>query len=414
MLRGLAAVALLAAGCAPGDGRTLLTVDLFGEFGYERLYREYEAAHPEIRVRQRRISVLDDYAPRLRQRIATGHGAGDVVALEEGLLPAFLRRPERFVDLSAYGGRALEPYFLPWKWRMGVAADGRLVGLGTDIGPLALCYRPDLFARAGLPTARDAVARLWPTWDAYYRTGLAFERRLPGVRWLDGPTAVFRAALLQEAGRGPGFTYFDRSGRLVFASNPAVRTAFATALRFERARLTADLQVFTPSWQTALRRDRFATVPCPAWMLGGLAAFSGGRGRWDVATAPGGAGSWGGSWLAVPRQTRHPARAAALAAFLTSPHGQVAAFRARSTFPSSPQAARDPVVAGSANAFFGGAPTGRIFGAVAARVRPVYLGPRNEDVRVAVDDVLLSVGQGRLAARDAWPRAVRAAAKAAR
>ena len=49
-----------------------------------------------------------------------------------------------------------------------MTADGKqLIGLGTDVGGMAMCYRTRPVRKAGLPTDRDAVAKLWPTWDDY-------------------------------------------------------------------------------------------------------------------------------------------------------------------------------------------------------------------------------------------------------
>jgi cellobiose transport system substrate-binding protein len=47
-------------------------------------------------------------------------------------------------------------------------------------------------------------------------------------------------------------------------------------------------------------------------------------------------------------------------------------------------------------------------------VKPVHLGPKNEDVRAAVENVLISVGQGKVKPDEAWSKAVDAAKKAAR
>ncbi|TDB90225.1 carbohydrate ABC transporter substrate-binding protein [Actinomadura sp. KC216] len=431
MRRGLgtAMAAVLAGGLAVGcggdndggggsdGGPVELTVDVFGEPGYDALYKQYEQSHPNVTIKQRKVSSLDEYKPRIQQWMATGSGAGDVVMLEEGILPLYMQQRTKFVNLFDHGGKALEQNFLPWKWQMGVSPDGgQLVGLGTDVGPLAMCYRKDLFEKAGLPTERDEVGELWPTWDAFLSTGQKFQEKVPGSKWLDGPTAVFRATVLQNAGSGPGHSFFDKEDRLVFDSNPAVKQAFDTTLRFEQAKLTADMSIFTPPWQTALKRDTFATVPCPSWMLGGIEEFSGdaGKGKWDVATTPGGSGYWGGSWLAVPKQTKHAKAAAELAKFLTSPQGQVGAFKEAKVFPSSPQAARDPAVSGTKSAYFGDAPIGQIFGQLVAAVKPVHLGPKNEDVRAAVENVLISVGQGEQKPEDAWSKSVEEAEKAAR
>ncbi|GAA2586841.1 ABC transporter substrate-binding protein [Actinomadura fulvescens] len=418
MLAGLLAAVT---GCGGDDGesggKVELTVDVFGEFGYDQLYKQYEAAHPNIKIKQRKVDTLDNYKPRLQQWIATGSGAGDVVALEEGILPLYMQQSGKFVNLLDHGAASMQSGFLPWKWQMGMSPDGKqLIGLGTDIGPLGMCYRKDLFKKAGLPTERDAVSKLWPTWDGYYETGQKFQGKVSGTKWLDGPTAVFRTTVLQNAGSGPGYSFFDKSDNLVFDTNPAIKTAFDTALKFEAAKMTSDMSIFTPPWQTALKRDTFATIPCPSWMLGGIEEFSAGfgKGKWDVATVPGGSGYWGGSWLAVPKQSKHAKEAADLAKFLTNPQGQVAAYKDKNVFPSSPQAAQDPAVAGNTSAYFGEAPVGKIFGDMAAQVKPVYLGPKNEDVRSAVENILIAVGQGKVKPEEAWAKAVEAARKAAR
>lgn len=424
----LAGMLAVATACGGNDNKTssggstkaaepiTLTVDVFGEFGYENLYKQYEAAHPGITIKQRKVSSLDDYKPRIQQWIATGSGAGDVVALEEGILPTYMQQSNKFVNLFDYGGKNLQGNFLPWKWQMGITPQGQLIGLGTDIGPIGMCYRTDLFKKAGLPTARDDVTKLWPTWDAFFTTGQKFMQKVPDTKWLDGPTAVLRATLLQNAGAGPGYTFFDKSNNLVFDTNPAVKQSFDTALKFEQAKMTSDMAIFTPPWQTALKRNTFAAIPCPSWMLGGIEQFSGsfGKGKWEVAGIPGGGGYWGGSWLAVPKQTKHPKEAAALAEFLTSPQGQIGAFKDKNTFPSSPQAEQDTAVSGYKNPYFNDAPVGQIFGSMASQVKPVYLGPKNEDVRAAVENVLIAVGQGKVKPNEAWAKAVDAAKKAAR
>jgi cellobiose transport system substrate-binding protein len=429
MRRGLgtAMAVLLAGGLAAacggndkkdsGSGPVTLTVDVFGEVGYDQLYKQYEQSHPGVTIKQRKVSSLDEYKPRIQQWMATNSGAGDVVMLEEGILPLYMQQRAKFLNLFDYGGKALQDKFLPWKWQMGLSPDGKqLVGLGTDVGPLAMCYRKDLFKKAGLPTDRDAVGKLWPTWDAFQQTGQKFQQKVSGSKWLDGPTGIFRATVLQNAGAGPGYSFFDKDDNLVFDTNPAVKQAFDTALKFEESKLTSDMSIFTPPWQTALKRDTFATVPCPSWMLGGIEQFSGstGKGKWDVATTPGGSGYWGGSWLAVPKQTKHAKQAAALAEFLTSPQGQAGAYKSANTFPSSPQAEQDPAVAGATSAYFNDAPVGKIFGDLVAAVKPVHLGPKNEDVRAAVENVLISVGQGKVKPADAWSKAVDEAKKAAR
>ena len=117
------------------------------------------------------------------------------------------------------------------------------------------------------------------------------------------------------------------------------------------------------------------------------------KGKWDIATVPGDGGNWGGSFLAVPKQSKHQEEAVELAKFLTSPEAQIEAFKAVGNLPSSPQALDDPAVTGQKNEYFSNAPTGEIFGAGAKELKPIYLGPKNQAVRDAVENALRSVEQ---------------------
>lgn len=152
----LATILVAATGCggddgsdsAGGDGgKVALTVNLFGNFGYQELYKQYEASHPNVTITERGTgSDLSNYTPALTKNLAAGSGAGDVVALEEGIMIQFKQQAQRFVDLGQYGGNDDKANFLPWKFEGGQTADGKkLIGLGTDVGSMGMCYRRDLF-----------------------------------------------------------------------------------------------------------------------------------------------------------------------------------------------------------------------------------------------------------------------------
>ncbi|GAA2498194.1 hypothetical protein Ahu01nite_037770 [Winogradskya humida] len=177
LVAGLTLLTALA-GCgttgAADDKRITLTVDDFGSFGYKQLLREYEAAHPELRVVER-TTAFTKHHELLTQRLDAGKGTGDVVAVEEGYVVEFRNRSADFVNLLDLGAGDLKSNWLPWKWEATLSADGTgQMGLGTDVGGLAMCYRPDLFKAAGLPTDRESVAKLWPTWEKYIAAGQRF------------------------------------------------------------------------------------------------------------------------------------------------------------------------------------------------------------------------------------------------
>src|SRR5258705_2802805 len=209
-----------------------LIVDTFGEFGYDELVKQYEA-NTGIKVELRKTAQLGDYRPKLVRYLATGKGAGDVVALEEGIINEFKINPANWVDLAPLVGD-LSSNYLPWKYDLGKAADGKLMGLPTDVGSLAVCYRRDLFQAAGLPADRDAVSALWPTWDKFIETAQKY-RTAAGKGMLDSVTTAASAVIFQVGGES--FYNADNelySGdakpeNLVAAKSVAVKQAWDTA-----------------------------------------------------------------------------------------------------------------------------------------------------------------------------------------
>ncbi|MEV4491460.1 extracellular solute-binding protein [Micromonospora coxensis] len=426
--RRLAAVALVATTALLGttacggdeaaeDGPITLTVDVFGQFGYEELYKEYMASHPGVKIVERGTgSNLDEYSPKLTQWLAAGKGAGDVVAIEEGLLVEYKANPQNFVNLLDHGGAELKGNFLEWKWNQGLTADGKqLIGLGTDVGGIAMCYRKDLFAKAGLPTERDEVSKLWPTWQDYIKVGEQFKAKNTGASFLDGATNTFNTVLLQAAGNSTGYSYYDTSGNLVVDSNPAVKQAYDTTMDIIDSGLSGKYGSWSEEWVSAFKQSKFATITCPAWMTGVIEGNAGeaAKGKWDVADIPGDGGNWGGSFLAVPKQSKHQAEAIELAKFLTSAKGHVGAFKAKGALPSSPQGLQDPAVVDSTNAYFSGAPVGKIFAEGAKTLKPVYMGPKNQAVRTEVENAVRTVDLGQRTPEQGWTDAVNNAKKAA-
>ncbi|MFC7548125.1 extracellular solute-binding protein [Plantactinospora sp. GCM10030261] len=400
-----------------GDGTITLTVDVFSQFGYQDLYQQYMADHPNIKIVERGTGTnLDEYSPKLTQWLAAGSGAGDVVAIEEGLLVEYRANPGNFVNLFDHGAGDLKGNYLDWRWNQGLAEDGKyLMGLGTDVGGMAMCYRKDLFEKAGLPTDRAEVSKLWPTWEAYIETGKKFAAANTGASFLDAATNTFNTILLQTAGNSTGYSYYDTSDNLVVDSNPAVREAYDTTVKIIDSKLSGAFGAWSNEWVAAFKQAKFATIACPAWMTGVIEGNAGpeAKGKWDIASVPGNGGNWGGSVLAVPKQSKHKKEAIELLKFLTSPEGQIGAFKSKGNLPSSPQALDDPAVKDATNPYFSDAPVGQIFGAGARSLKPVYMGPKNQAVRTEVENAVRTVELGQRSPADGWTDAVNKAKSAA-
>lgn len=278
-----------------------------------------------------------------------------------------------------------------------------------------MCYRKDLFAKAGLPTDREAVSKLWPTWADYIKVGEQFKAKNTGASFLDAATNTFNTILLQTAGNTTGYSYYDTSNNLVVDSNPAVKQAYDTTMDIIDSGLSGKYGSWSEEWVSAFKQSKFATIACPAWMTGVIEgnAGPGAKGKWDIAQVPGNGGNWGGSFLAVPKQGKHQAEAIELAKFLTSAKGQIGAFKAKGPLPSSPQALADPAIVDSTNAYFSAAPVGKIFAEGAKSLKPVYMGPKNQAVRTEVENAVRTVELGKRSPEQGWTDAVGNAKKAA-
>ncbi len=403
------AVVLVFAGCGggSGDGKLRLTVATFGEFGYEPLFAEYERAHPGVDV-VGRVADFDAHHKGLITALAAGNGAADVVAIEEQYLPRLRRSVGQFADLSRFGADRLRDRWAPWKWAQGVSDDGKVViGLGTDMGGLAMCYRRDLFERAGLPTDRDAVAALWPTWEAFAEVADRFAGKVPDTAFVDAAETVYTAVINQAEEN-----YFAKADDSFIAdTNPNVKRAFTIAGALGAKGRTAKVSPFTQPWNVAINQGRFAAITCPAWMLAQIkeAGGDGGAGKWDVTTVPGGGGNWGGSYLTVPAQGAHQEEAYRLAEWLTAPEQQRKLFVDGGFLPSEPEVYRDPVVLEHTDPYFGDAPVGKLFAASSDTVRPNYRGVRDADVRPVFGRALGRVENGAQTVDEAWEQAVREA-----
>jgi len=414
----VAAVGLTACGSdsdadASDGGETKLRVNVFGNFGYEDLYEQFEADHPGVTIVESAEGDLGQYNTQLAQKIAAGSGAGDVVAIEEGQVVNFLQTPENFVNMQDHGSNDNKDQWLPWKYDQATTSDGAYtIGLGTDVGGMAMCYRRDLFEKAGLPTDREEVSALWPTWDDFITAGEQFQEGIGDdkVHFVDSATNTYNSILMQSGDE----TYFDHDNNLIIESNPAVQEAWDQSLAMVDAGLSAKLKSFSNEWNAGFKNGSFATVACPAWMTGYIEEQSGpdNAGKWDIANVPGGGGNWGGSFLAVPSKSENQDLAIELAQFLTSAEGQLSAFDAVGNLPSNPTVYEDPDVVGKTNAYFSDAPVGQIFVSGATNLEPVYLGKNNQPVRDAVENALRSVESGDVSPEDGWNAAVDDAEKA--
>jgi cellobiose transport system substrate-binding protein len=240
---------------------------------------------------------------------------------------------------------------------------------------MAICYRKDLFEKAGLPTDREELAKLWEgDWAKFVEVGRDFQKGAPkDVTFMDSPGGLLNAILSSETEK-----FYNAEGEVIYKTNPAVKDAFdLTANAAEEGLIGKQVQ-FQPAWDTTIA----------------------------IAKAPK-SGNWGGSFLSVPKAGKNTDEAAKLAAWLTAPEQQAKLFAVQGSFPSAPSTYEGDKVLSAKNDMTGDAPIGQIF-ADAAKSSPVQvIGPKDQIIQQGLtDNGVILVTQGKSAA-DAWSNAVK-------
>ena len=379
-----------------GEGEKL-TITTFGEFGYDDLIAQWNSEHPDIQVEQTKVSLWDDWKNEVNTDLQAGSGLPDVVAIEGDFMPAILAAPDRWVDLSSPD---VEGRWLDFKEQAATTSDGQLLGYATDAGPEAICYRADLFAKAGLPTDRKDVAALMTTWDDYFSLGEQFVDKVPGTKWYDASGSIAQAMLNQVA------YPFEEADNTVNIDNDGLKQVWETVTGYADT-LSTQVPQWSDDWTANFKSDGFATLPCPGWMRSNIRDNTGDPApkgvKWDIADVfPGGGGNWGGSFLTVPKTSTHQAEAQEFAAWITAPEQQLAIFQSLGNFPSQVAALDDPALLSTNDPYFDNAPAGQIFSdrAAAIDVQP-YHGPLYSDILGKFQDAITRVDQG-TSPDDSW------------
>ena len=423
LLRGTAAAAVAAfmlVGCSPAPAPAptdtgsaapsepaepiTLTVSVFNEMGYEDVVGEYTKVHPNVTVKLDRAATSDEAREKYMSGIAAGSGMADVAAVEVDWLPEIMESADALADLT---DPEVDGRWLDWKVAQATTADGKLVGYGTDIGPEGVCYRADLFEKAGLPTDREEVAKaLGTTWDDYFALGKQFTAK-SDAGWYDSADAIFQGMVNQVA--NPFSSTMPEETLIPLDQNTEMKALYDQLMQSTEDGLSAHLQQWQPDWQNAFQNNGFATMLCPGWMLGVIEGNAKGVEGWDIANAfPGGGGNWGGSFMTVPAQGKNVEAAKELAKWLTAPEQQMKAFLAKGTFPSQVEALASPELAAVTNAFFNDAPTGKILSERAKAVTVVpFKGPNYFAYRSAIANAINRVDVDKTHnAEDSWAIAV--------
>ncbi|MDX3057907.1 extracellular solute-binding protein [Streptomyces sp. NE06-03E] len=417
---GLTAAALLLTGCgdsgsdsdeADADGNITLTVADFGQFGYKeaKLFEKYHELHPNITVKANTAAEEPVYYTKFLQQLNTGSGLADIQGIEVGRVKELVdTKADAFADLSKVVDSS---QWVNWKALQATTDEGKVIGAGTDIGPMSICYRRDLFEKAGLPTDREEVAaKLTGGWEDYLKLGEEYKKKAPkGTFFMDSASAMYNGVVSSNSEQ-----YYAKNGDPIYKESAGVKAGWKLASEAVDKKLTQGLAQFQDPWKAALRQGTMATVACPAWMAAQIAEYSGDqyKGKWDITRAPGDtAANWGGSFLSVPAKGKHVKEAGELVKWLTAPEQQAAVFKAAGLFPSNKGAFQLEDVKTAKLEYFNNAPIGSIYADEANAIPAAVLGPKDGNIKDEFGKQINNMEQRGTKPDAAWDAALEAISK---
>ena len=343
----------------------------------------YAKVNPKVKVNFVNTPFADAH-DKLLTSFASGSGAPDVASIEIGRVGAFSAKGG-LSDLKAapFDGASIEKDMVKYKWTQGSTADGRLVCMPWDIGPAGVWYRTDLMEQLGFPTEPEKLEEMIGgkahKWDDFFAFAKQVKDKSGGKTALfaDAGTDIYGAVYRQQ---GEGYA----EGTKILIEEKAKRP-FELAAKARKDALDANIAWWGAEWAAGVKDNAFAGMVIAAWMQGGLTRDQPQTvGKWRVIHAPEANYNWGGSFVAIPEQSKNKEAAWAFVKWaVASAEGQNALFKATGVFPAFKPAWQDPAYDAPVE-FFGGQRVYRIWTEIADNIPAILRTPND----VQLDDIV--------------------------
>lgn len=362
-----------------------------------------DSAKTEFPDAKLEVTTIGDDVKQKLVTVFTGRsGIPSITGIKGEDMPYFLQQADLFTDLTTLGIDDLLADFPDWKLAEATTADGKLIGLPTDIGPTALYYRTDVLAAAGLPTDPAEVAAATSTWDDYF----AFGEKLKAA------TGAYLEVSLEDVFTkvmGQGETKMVSQDGEFLGDSAQVKKAWDTAIEANERGLVAGIQDGSPDWAAAVNNGSLPTLLGAAWYQGDLKSNAPDTsGKWNVTAMPGGPANIGGSFLTIPAATGNKEEAVKIVEYLLDAENQATTYTEVGNFPSSTAALSKPALQ-EPDAFFGGQVTTDVFQTASEGMPISYTSPIDNELQAPFITELANVQSQGKDPQQAWNDALSAA-----
>ncbi len=334
----------LAAGRAPAIAQartTRITYWCWSEHarGAQAVYPRFRERNPDIEVEILNLNP-QEIQDKILVAMATGVGAPDVGLLIESRFPTY--PPTGGLSEVTEHVAPREADFSP-RLRTRLKHNNRYFGFPYIQNAAVMFYRQDYFAEKGITAPID-------TWAQWVEAGKRVRDRQRNIYMHQVSPGAVGFANLTGYMEGAGVQLFDEAGKTVRQNR---RAAEVMRFYFDLVR-THEISLLvthnSPEHFVAIREGRLAALHSGNWGLDRLETEArADRGKWKVqpfprwsADGPPAVGTWGGSVLVIPRQSRNQAAAAKWAQYLSSDvDAQVGLWQNGYGYPTSVRAQAD-------------------------------------------------------------------------
>ncbi|MDQ0091548.1 cellobiose transport system substrate-binding protein [Paenibacillus anaericanus] len=380
-----------------------------GTTNYEALAKEYTALHPNVTFKFQNTADQTAHHNNLTTALSANSGAPDIFQLEIGFMERFINAQDKFYNLNDLGAKDIASNYLDWKWKQASSIDGSFqLGLPTDIGPTVAYYRTDVVEAAGLPTDPDQFSAAIDTWDKFAAVGKQFTEKT-GKPFTDLTDLLYNGLRDQSEDQ---IYYSKTDGSFIGDTNPQVKKAYDVTVKGIQEGWVGNTLLWSPEWNQSIADGGFAVMLGPAWMAGTIRNAADTAGKWKIAQLPEGAGNWGGSFITLPKEGKHPKEAYEFISWMVNKENQLKSFEASGLFPSIPALYDDPAFT-KADDFFSGQAIAGEYAKSANRIKPVYYGPLHDQTDAFFKNALKNVLEQKADPTKEWNNAVDQAKKLA-
>jgi multiple sugar transport system substrate-binding protein len=377
--------------------------------GTDKAVAMFEAAHPNIKVKLQNVGQGPPHYRKLRTVLKSGKGLPDVVHMEFQYIPSFTLT-KSLLDMTPYLPDNFLSGYPEWIQKQ-INVDNGIYGIPWDTGPLGFIYRKDLVEQAGIKTPIKTWADFATAAEQYHKKfPKSYLTNLPG-----GQTGQWMG-LFWQAGARP-FNSDPNNLKVDLTSDKIKQVTEYWDKLYANGSISHDAD-FADAWYQGFSKGKYAGWISAAWGPIFLQDYTkSSKGKWQAQPLPQWnegeniSGNWGGSTLAVLKDSPNKAAAVEFARWILTNQQPVEMFSyERFLFPPQNEMLKNDTWLTKKYPFYGGQEVNKVYANAASVVDKTWQWPPIlEYVATQGDDIKsksVDQGKGATAALQPWQDAV--------